>query len=47
VFVLTDTQNGLGGGRLWRSEDFGRYGSWEDVTDKLAGALPGRRGRGV
>ena len=39
VFGLTQGEYGAPGGHLWRSDDYGRDGTWTDVSDKMEGAL--------
>ncbi len=39
VFGLTQGEYGAPGGHLWRSNDFGRDGTWTDVSDKMQGML--------
>ena len=47
VFALTEASGTYVAGRLWRSDDYGRAGSWKDITAVLPGApgvaLAGRR----
>mmetsp|Transcript_9550 Transcript_9550/g.24227 ORF Transcript_9550/g.24227 Transcript_9550/m.24227 type:complete len:902 (+) Transcript_9550:171-2876(+) len=39
VLALTEGQNGHYGGHLYRSEDYGKAGSWEKISSALKGAL--------
>ncbi|KAK9831811.1 hypothetical protein WJX74_010382 [Apatococcus lobatus] len=43
VFGLTQGEYGAPGGHLWRSDDYGRDGTWSDVSDKMEGAWGGDR----
>lgn len=38
VFALTDHGPDVVGGKVYRSDDFGKPGTWDDVTDRLHGA---------
>ena len=38
VFALTEASGTFVAGRLWRSDDYGRAGSWKDITTVLPGA---------
>ena len=38
VFALTEASGTYVAGRLWRSDDYGRAGSWKDITSVLPGA---------
>ena len=37
VFALTRGEDGLVGGRLWRSDDYGKS-NWDDRTNEMEGA---------
>eukprot|EP00884_Botryococcus_braunii_P007264 jgi/Botrbrau1/16539/Bobra.0327s0006.1 len=39
VFALTEPGDDAFGGRLWYSDDYGKDGTWKDITDKLDGAM--------
>ncbi|KAK9845742.1 hypothetical protein WJX81_001203 [Elliptochloris bilobata] len=39
VFALTEASGLYVAGRVWRSDDYGRAGSWVDITTALPGAL--------
>ena len=39
VFALTEASGMYVAGRLWRSDDYGRAGSWKDITTVLPGTL--------
>ena len=38
IFALTEASGTYVAGRLWRSDDYGRAGSWKDITSVLPGA---------
>lgn len=40
VLALTEGQNGHYGGHLYRSEDYGKAGSWEKISSALKGTVP-------
>ncbi len=39
VFALLESRTGFGGGRLWRSTQYGDPETWEDVSAKMQGRL--------
>ncbi len=40
VFAITEPLEPVLGGHVWRSDNYGRIGSWTDVTKQMSGELP-------
>ena len=40
VFAITEPLEPVVGGHVWRSDNYGRIGSWTDVTKQMPGKLP-------
>ena len=39
VFAITEPLQPVVGGHVWRSDNYGRIGSWTDVTEQMSGEL--------
>ncbi|CAL5221253.1 g3408 [Coccomyxa viridis] len=44
VFAITEPLEPVVGGHVWRSDNYGRVGSWTDVTKQMSDALKQRKG---
>ncbi len=39
VFAITEAMEPIVGGHVWRSDNYGREGSWKDVTVQMEGGF--------
>ena len=47
VFAITEPTEPIVGGHVWRSDNYGREGSWKDVTMQMDGASSDQSGRAM